>query len=179
MMLVQFAFAALLGVAQCRNKQQPIVLQPPGIDQPPIGFGTWNLKESPENTTNAVAFAIEKGYRQIDGAAAYGNEEAVGKGIQKGLKQAGLKREDIWVTSKLWNDQYAHPAFYSKPPANFPQSCSRSRRSRPEQDFVRPRPRLPRSLPHALARRQRPQRQGVRLRLRLDMALHEFASHVR
>ena len=104
-MLVQIAFAALIGVAQCRNKQQPIVLRPEGIDQPPIGFGTWNLNESPENTTNAVAFAIETGYRQIDGAAAYGNEEAVGKGIHKGLKQAGLGREDIWVTSKLWNDQ--------------------------------------------------------------------------
>ena len=77
------------------------------IDQPPIGFGTWNLKENPENTTNAVAFALEKGYRQIDCAAAYGNEEAVGKGIHSGLKTAGLKREEIWVTSKLWNDQYA------------------------------------------------------------------------
>jgi alcohol dehydrogenase (NADP+) len=104
-MFVQIVFAALIGVAQCRNKQHPIVLQPEGIEQPLIGFGTWNLKENPENTTNAVAFAIEKGYRQIDCAAAYGNEEAVGKGIHKGLKKADLKREDIWVTSKLWNDQ--------------------------------------------------------------------------
>ncbi|KAF2438741.1 Aldo/keto reductase [Karstenula rhodostoma CBS 690.94] len=106
-MLVQIAFIALVGVAQCRNKQQPIVLHPEGIEQPPIGFGTWNLKESPDNTTNAVAFAIEKGYKQIDCAAAYGNKEAVGRGIHKGLKKAGLRREDIWVTSKLWNDHHA------------------------------------------------------------------------
>lgn len=104
-MFVQIAFAALVSVAQCHIKQQPIILQPQGIEQPPIGFGTWNLKESPENTKNVVAFAIEKGYKHIDCAAAYGNEEAVGKGIHKGLKKAGLKREEIWVTSKLWNDQ--------------------------------------------------------------------------
>ncbi|KAF1836046.1 Aldo/keto reductase, partial [Decorospora gaudefroyi] len=74
---------------------------------PAIGFGTWNLKESQENTTIAVAIAIEKGYRQIDCAAAYGNEQAVGKGIHKGLEKAGLKRAQIWVTSKLWNDHHA------------------------------------------------------------------------
>ena len=105
-MRIQIAFACLVGLSQCRNKQQPIVLTTNSIDQPPIGFGTWNLKENPDNTTNAVAFAIEKGYRQIDCAAAYGNEKAVGEGIRKGLKNAGLKREEIWVTSKLWNDQY-------------------------------------------------------------------------
>ena len=98
-------FAAFVGVAQCRNIQHPIVLRPQGIQQPLIGFGTWNLKESPENTTSAVAIAIETGYRQIDCAAAYGNEKAVGKGIADGLKKAGLSRDEIWVTSKLWNDQ--------------------------------------------------------------------------
>lgn len=101
---------ALIGLSQSRNKQHPIVLAPSGIKQPPIGFGTWNLKESPENTTSAVAIALEAGYRQIDCAAAYGNEIDVGKGIAKGLKSAGLKREDVWVTSKLWNDQYVRPS---------------------------------------------------------------------
>ncbi|CAD6448971.1 5f217374-5ced-4bf8-abef-e58d4f71759f [Sclerotinia trifoliorum] len=74
--------------------------------QPLIGFGTWNLNISPENTTEAVAYAIEIGYRQIDCAAAYQNEVDVGRGIKEGLKRAGLKREDIWVTSKLWNDHH-------------------------------------------------------------------------
>ena len=104
--------ASIAGLCECRNKQQP--LKAPGtevpllkdhIKPPLIGFGTWNLKESPENTTAVVAFAIETGYRQIDCAAAYGNENHVGKGIAEGLKKTGLKRDDIWVTSKLWNDQ--------------------------------------------------------------------------
>ncbi|KAB8298627.1 hypothetical protein EYC80_000806 [Monilinia laxa] len=76
------------------------------LPQPLIGFGTWNLNTSPENTTEAVAYAIEIGYRQIDCAAAYKNEVDVGKGIKEGLKRAGLKREDIWITSKLWNDRH-------------------------------------------------------------------------
>ncbi|KAF1952656.1 Aldo/keto reductase [Byssothecium circinans] len=97
---------ALAGFCQCRNKQQSLNLAPQGIGQPLIGFGTWNLKESPENTTSAVAIAIEAGYRQIDCAAAYGNEKEVGKGIAKGLEKAGLKREEIWITSKLWNDHH-------------------------------------------------------------------------
>ena len=41
-------------------------------------------------------------YRHIDCACDYGNEKEVGDGILDGLKEAGLKREDIWVTSKLW-----------------------------------------------------------------------------
>ena len=85
--------------------QQPLAGNAP-IAQPSIGFGTWHLKESGDNTSSAVAFAIETGYRQIDCAAAYGNEKDVGRGIAEGLRRAGLKRSDIWVTSKLWNDQY-------------------------------------------------------------------------
>jgi alcohol dehydrogenase (NADP+) len=99
--------AAFIGIVECRNKQQfPIVPPPQGIKQPPIGFGTWNLKESLENTTSAVAIALQAGYRQIDCAAAYGNEVAVGKGIAEGLKKASLNRNEIWVTSKLWNDHH-------------------------------------------------------------------------
>jgi alcohol dehydrogenase (NADP+) len=97
--------AALIGLCRCHNDQQPLAPTPQDIEQPLIGFGTWNLKESHDNTTDAVAIAIESGYRQIDCAAAYGNEKEVGKGIAKGLKNAGVRREEIWVTSKLWNDQ--------------------------------------------------------------------------
>ncbi|KAF2083281.1 Aldo/keto reductase [Saccharata proteae CBS 121410] len=71
-----------------------------------LGFGTWNLKVSPENTTGAVSLAIQHGYRHIDCAAIYGNEPAVGKGIADGLERTGLKREDLWITSKLWNDHH-------------------------------------------------------------------------
>jgi alcohol dehydrogenase (NADP+) len=101
------AITAFIGLCHCRNRQQPIAPTPQALEQPLIGFGTWNLKESHDNTTDAVAIAIESGYRQIDCAAAYGNEKEVGKGIAKGLKNGGVRREEIWVTSKLWNDQYA------------------------------------------------------------------------
>jgi len=76
----------------------------PKLSSPPLlGYGTWNLEKS--NASTAVAFALGTGYRHIDCAAAYGNEKEVGKGIAEGLKGAGLEREEIWVTSKLWNDQ--------------------------------------------------------------------------
>lgn len=67
-----------------------------------MGFGTWRLTD---NTSEAVSWAIQTGYRHIDCAAAYGNEEEVGKGIKDGLEKTGLSRDDLWITSKLWNDQ--------------------------------------------------------------------------
>lgn len=69
-----------------------------GVKIPCIGFGTW---QSPDGSTaeNAVREAIEAGYRHIDTAAIYRNERSVGRGI----KDAGVKREDIFVTSKVWN----------------------------------------------------------------------------
>jgi hypothetical protein len=88
--------------------QFPLVPRPSALEVPPLlGFGTWNLKIKPQNTTDAVSLAIETGYRHIDCAAAYGNEKDVGRGIKEGvIKVTGLTREDLWITSKLWNDQY-------------------------------------------------------------------------
>ena len=71
-------------------------------DIPLIGFGTWNLDRS--NASDVVAAAIHAGYRHIDCAAIYGNEKEVGEGIRKGMKKAGIKRKEIWITSKLWNN---------------------------------------------------------------------------
>lgn len=78
----------------------------PAAAPPLLGFGTWNLKISSDNTTEAVSLAIQTGYRHIDAAAIYGNQVAVGKGIADGLEKTGLRRDDIWVTSKLWNDHH-------------------------------------------------------------------------
>ena len=78
----------------------------PPASIPLLGFGTWNLKISPSNTTAAVSAAIQAGYKHIDCAAIYGNEKEVGAGIKHGLNVTGQKREDIWVTSKLWNDHH-------------------------------------------------------------------------
>lgn len=82
----------------------PIPSPPSSI--PLLGFGTWNLKISASNTTAAVSAALQAGYKHIDCAAIYGNEKEVGEGIKLGLEMTGQKREDIWVTSKLWNDHH-------------------------------------------------------------------------
>lgn len=69
-----------------------------GVKIPCIGFGTWQSADGP-TAENAVREAIEAGYRHIDTAAIYRNERSVGRGI----KDAGIKREDIFVTSEVWN----------------------------------------------------------------------------
>jgi diketogulonate reductase-like aldo/keto reductase len=62
-----------------------------------IGFGTWQL--SPDQAKESVLSALETGYRLIDTAKIYRNEQAVGEA----LKQSGVPREDIFITTKLWN----------------------------------------------------------------------------
>ena len=54
-----------------------------------------------------VALAIKLGVRHIDAASLYGNEKEVGQGIADGLREAGIDRAQLWVTTKLWNDQHA------------------------------------------------------------------------
>lgn len=67
---------------------------------PAVGFGTYLV--SPEDAPDAIKSAIDAGYRHIDTAAGYHNEEAVGAGIRAGLAANGLARSDIFVTAKLW-----------------------------------------------------------------------------
>lgn len=71
-----------------------------GIEMPIIGIGTFTLTQ--EQAENSVYHALLDGYRLIDTASAYGNEEGVGKGIVK----SGVPREEIFVTTKLWPSAY-------------------------------------------------------------------------
>ncbi|MNC18805.1 putative oxidoreductase YtbE [compost metagenome] len=73
-----------------------------GVSMPWFGLGVFKVEEGPE-LENAVAVAIKHGYRSIDTAAIYENEEGVGRGIRQGLKEAGIGREELFVTSKVWN----------------------------------------------------------------------------
>ncbi|WP_380282701.1 aldo/keto reductase [Kitasatospora purpeofusca] len=68
-----------------------------GVEIPRLGFGVFQVPD--DRTTAAVAAALEAGYRSIDTAAIYGNETGVGRA----LAAAGLPREDLFVTTKLWN----------------------------------------------------------------------------
>lgn len=73
---------------------------------PSIGFGTFGSDHvSAEEVAEAVRGAISVGYRLIDCAAVYGNEHAIGEVLQE-VMQAGIKREELWIVSKLWNDMH-------------------------------------------------------------------------
>ncbi|KAJ1025261.1 hypothetical protein NDA13_004079 [Ustilago tritici] len=78
-----------------------------GAEIPKLGFGTWKMTK--QQAVPAVAHAIKTGYRHIDCAWAYRNEDAVAAGIKK----AGVPRSQLWLTSKLWNS-FHHPAHVEK-----------------------------------------------------------------
>jgi diketogulonate reductase-like aldo/keto reductase len=74
-----------------------------GIKIPVIGFGTWQISDG-EPAIKAVKEAIKQGYRHIDTAAIYGNESGVGQGII----ESGVPREDLFITTKLWNSDQGY-----------------------------------------------------------------------
>ena len=69
-----------------------------GVEIPVLGFGTYKMENGSE-TFDSVSYALEVGYRHIDTAKIYENEESVGEAI----KNSSIKREDIFVTTKVWN----------------------------------------------------------------------------
>jgi len=70
----------------------------------PIGLGTW--KSAPGEVKNAVINALEAGYRHIDCASIYGNEKEIGEAFNEVFSKGEIKREDVWITSKLWNNAH-------------------------------------------------------------------------
>jgi 2,5-diketo-D-gluconate reductase A len=73
-----------------------------GVEIPQLGFGVYQVK--PDETAQAVQTALEVGYRHIDTAEMYGNEKGVGEGI----RNSGIPREEVFITSKLNNGFHAH-----------------------------------------------------------------------
>lgn len=76
---------------------------PNGVEIPCIGFGTWQTPEG-DVVINSVKTALAAGYRHIDTAAAYGNEEGVGLA----LRESGIPREELFITTKLWNPMHGY-----------------------------------------------------------------------
>jgi len=72
---------------------------------PILGLGTW--KSAPGEVYDAVNVALEAGYRHIDCAPIYGNESEVGRSLTESFEAGVTSREDVWITSKLWNDAHA------------------------------------------------------------------------
>src|ERR1700742_492259 len=97
--------------ADLRTKRLP--LHHGAGQMPALGFGT--LIPDPAVTITATRGALEAGFRHFDGAERYRNEAQVGEALQAGLAAQGLAREDIFVTTKLWNTNHrperVEPAF--------------------------------------------------------------------
>jgi 2,5-diketo-D-gluconate reductase B len=85
-----------------------------GVEVPTVAIGVFEVE--PGETEETVADALAAGYRHVDTAAAYGNEEEVGRG----LARSGVDRDDVWVTTKVWIDDFA--------PAKVRASAERSAR---------------------------------------------------
>ena len=77
------------------------VINVTGNQMPAVGLGLWKIDA--DAVAEAVYRAIKVGYRHLDSASDYGNEKQVGEGIAKAIADGLCSREDLWVTSKLWN----------------------------------------------------------------------------
>jgi len=85
----------------------PYLTTSEGLRIPGLGLGTFGSDSvSPEAVAAAVVEAVHLGYRHIDCASVYGNEKEIGAAI-KTLSDQGIRREHLWITSKLWNDKHA------------------------------------------------------------------------
>ncbi|WP_328535828.1 aldo/keto reductase [Streptomyces sp. NBC_00344] len=80
----------------------PFITLNNGVRMPQLGFGVWQIADA--EATEAVGTALEAGYRSIDTAAIYGNEEGTGKA----LAASGIARDELFVTTKLWNAEQGY-----------------------------------------------------------------------
>lgn len=86
------------------NLEEGTVMLNSGYEMPILGIGTYRL--SNDQAEDSVYWALRDGYRLIDTARIYGNEKGVGRGIQKAIDEGLVTREEIFVTTKMWTDDY-------------------------------------------------------------------------
>ncbi len=92
-------------LASGTNGNPPAIRLSSGYDMPVIGLGTYSLHG--EKCVNAILSAIRLGYRKFDTASFYGNEEEVGRAIRQAIEQGLIRREDVFVTTKLYPNEFA------------------------------------------------------------------------
>jgi diketogulonate reductase-like aldo/keto reductase len=78
-----------------------------GVNMPWFGLGVFKVKDGNE-AVSSVRTAIKHGYRSIDTAAIYKNEEGTGQGIREGMEAAGISRKELFITSKVWNSDLGY-----------------------------------------------------------------------
>ena len=78
-----------------------------GVAMPRFGLGVYQTPRG-KRTEDAVAWALEAGYRHIDTAALYGNEAEVGRALQRAIADGRVKREEVFITTKLWNSDHGY-----------------------------------------------------------------------
>lgn len=89
-----------------KNRNIPIIKLSNGYEMPVIGFGTYSLHG--DKCVNAILSAIRLGYRKFDTASFYRNEEEVGRAIRQAIDEGLIKREDVFVTTKLYPNEFAN-----------------------------------------------------------------------
>jgi aldo/keto reductases, related to diketogulonate reductase len=100
------------------NKMNYVTLNN-GVKMPMIGFGVFEIPK--EETARCVYEALEVGYRLIDTAQAYYNEEETGDGIRQAIQKLGINREDIFLTTKVWVTEFG----YEKTKASIEESLKK------------------------------------------------------
>ncbi len=104
-----------------------------GARIPAIGLGTFGSDHvTHSEVADAVRYAVSLGYRHFDCASVYGNEDRIGR-VLKGIFAEGLRRDQVWITSKLWNDKHGEGEviaglrkFAERPPNRLSRSLSDS-----------------------------------------------------
>ena len=81
----------------------PLITLANGVSMPILGFGVFKVPNG-EDTIQAVKHALKAGYRSIDTAAFYGNEE----GVRIALEESGVPRRDVFITTKVWNSEQGY-----------------------------------------------------------------------
>lgn len=98
------ALAAKFGIAKEANKMKNIILHN-GVEMPPIGYGTWKVTGSDGKI--AIANALKCGYKMLDSASYYRNEEIVGEAV----RESGIKRSELFINTKMGGENDAESAF--------------------------------------------------------------------
>lgn len=106
--LVVMLMGCMITASAQKKSNVPNITLGNGIEMPQFGLGTFQVPSN-EVCKDAVLTALRLGYRHIDTAHAYMDEKGVGDAVNEFINESGVKRSEIWITSKIWPSEYANP----------------------------------------------------------------------